>query len=59
MFGSCYYLHSDRGDLLRAYRSLRESDRPHIRIHGGDQLYLDAGALDDDLGYLETNDKQV
>jgi len=45
LIGSCYYLPDDRGKLAAAYDSLRDQDRPHIRIHSGDQLYLDAGAL--------------
>ena len=47
LIGSCYYLPDDRGKLASAYDNLREQDRPHLRIHAGDQLYLDAGALPD------------
>ncbi len=47
MIGSCYYLPDDRGKLASAYLNLRDQDRPHVRIHCGDQLYLDAGPLPD------------
>jgi hypothetical protein len=47
LVGSCFYLPDDRGKLASAYDSLRDQDRPHVRLHGGDQLYLDAGALPD------------
>jgi hypothetical protein len=45
LIGSCFYLPDDRGQLAMAYAKLRDQDRPHIRIMGGDQLYLDAGEL--------------
>jgi hypothetical protein len=45
LVGSCFYQPDDRGQLATAYALLRDQDRPHIRLHGGDQIYLDAGAL--------------
>jgi hypothetical protein len=53
LMGSCFYLPDDRGKLASAYESLRDQDRPHLRLHGGDQLYLDAGALPDAPSALE------
>lgn len=53
LFGSCYYRRSDRGRLARAFEQLRPGDRPHVRIHGGDQLYLDAERLDASRSVLE------
>lgn len=47
LVGSCFYLPDDRGKLASAYDNLRDQDRPHVRLHGGDQLYLDAGKLPD------------
>jgi hypothetical protein len=47
LIGSCFYLPDDRGQLATAYSKLRDQDRPHVRLHGGDQLYLDAGSLPD------------
>ena len=47
LIGSCFYLPDDRGQLATAYAKLRDQDRPHVRLHGGDQLYLDAGPLPD------------
>ena len=47
LVGSCFYQPDDHGQLAAACALLRDQDRPHIRLHGGDQLYLDAGALPD------------
>jgi hypothetical protein len=45
LLGSCFYQPDDHGALATACAILRDQDRPHIRLHGGDQIYLDAGAL--------------
>lgn len=47
LVGSCYYMPDDGGRLARAYENLRQQARPHLRLHCGDQLYLDAGPLPD------------
>src|SRR4030095_11513808 len=43
--GSCFFLPDDRRKLPTGYARLREQERPHLRIQGGHQLYLDAGEL--------------
>jgi hypothetical protein len=45
LVGSCFYQPDDKGALAAACALLRDQDRPHIRLHGGDQIYLDSGAL--------------
>ena len=47
LLGSCFYQPDDHGALAAACALLRDQDRPHIRLHGGDQIYLDSGALPD------------
>jgi hypothetical protein len=45
LVGSCFHLDDDRGQLAAAYANLRPHEKPHLRLHCGDQLYLDAGPL--------------
>lgn len=47
LIGSCFHIEDDRGRVLSAWRRLNLMDRPHVRIHCGDQIYMDAGPLPD------------
>ncbi len=52
LVASCFHIDDDRGRMNQAWQALREQDRPHMRIHCGDQLYIDAGALPQGLNAL-------
>ncbi len=58
LLASCFHNTEDHGRVAAAYDRLRLQDLPHLRIHCGDQLYLDAGALPDGPTAFDRSEKR-